>query len=74
MGSKELETDAGLISLPAVTMKIRCSSGTFVRSLAHELGEKLKTGGVLKSLIRSAIGQYRVEDSVKIEDLVSQQL
>lgn len=73
MESKELETDGGIVSLPAVTMKVRCSSGTFVRSLAHELGEKLGTGGVLKSLIRSAVGEYRVENSVKIGDLVSQQ-
>lgn len=73
MESKELETDGGAISLPVVTMKVRCSSGTFVRSLAHELGEKLGTGGVLKSLIRSAVGEYRVENSIKIEDLASQQ-
>jgi len=59
--------------LPCVTLRIKCSSGTFVRSLAHELGEKLKTGGILVSLVRTAVGEYRVEDSVKIEDLVSQQ-
>ncbi|OGC72655.1 tRNA pseudouridine(55) synthase TruB [candidate division WWE3 bacterium RIFOXYC2_FULL_42_13] len=71
--SCELNTDKGVAVLPCVTLRIKCSSGTFVRSLAHELGEKLKTGGILVSLVRSAVGEYKVENSVKIEDLVSQQ-
>ncbi|KKS72673.1 MAG: tRNA pseudouridine synthase B [candidate division WWE3 bacterium GW2011_GWD1_42_70] len=71
--SRELNTDKGVVALPCVTLRIKCSSGTFVRSLAHELGEKLKMGGILISLVRSAVGEYRVENSVKIEDLVSQQ-
>ena len=71
--TRELDTDRGVVALPCVTLRIKCSSGTFVRSLAHELGEKLKTGGILVSLVRSAVGEYKVENSVKIEDLVSQQ-
>ena len=70
---RDLDTDRGVKALPCVKLKIKCSSGTFVRSLAHELGEKLGTGGVLVSLVRSAVGSYKVENSVKIEDLVSQQ-
>ena len=71
--TRELNTDQGVAALPCVLLRIKCSSGTFVRSLAHELGEKLKTGGILVSLVRSAVGEYKVENSVKIEDLVSQQ-
>jgi len=67
-----IETNAGLMELPCSTMKIRCSSGTYVRSLAHELGRKIGTGGVLVSLLRSAVGDCRVENSIKIEDLFSQ--
>ena len=71
--TRELNTDQGVAALPCVLLRIKCSSGTFVRSLAHELGEKLKTGGILVSFVRSAVGEYKVENSVKIEDLVSQQ-
>ncbi|GIW69642.1 MAG: hypothetical protein KatS3mg101_0389 [Patescibacteria group bacterium] len=65
-------TNAGLMELPCSTMKVQCSSGTYVRSLAYEMGRKIGTGGVLVSLLRSAVGEYRVENSVKIEDLFSQ--
>ncbi|RJQ30693.1 hypothetical protein C4572_03875 [Candidatus Parcubacteria bacterium] len=45
-------------------IKISCSSGTYVRSIAHHLGQKLETGGVLLSLIRTKVGEFRLEDSI----------
>ena len=45
------------------------SSGTYVRSLAHELGQKLGCGAHLSSLRRTASGEFRVEDAVALEAL-----
>ncbi len=70
---REVDTSAGKKTLPCSTLKVECSSGTYIRSLAHELGEKLGTGAVLLNLVRTAVGPYRVEDAVKIEDLPSLQ-
>ncbi len=51
-------------ALPArVSLRIRCSSGTYVRALARDLGAALGTGAHLAELRRTAIGQYRVEDA-----------
>ena len=47
--------------------RIRCSKGTYIRSLAHDLGQALGTGAYLKGLIRTRIGDYRLEDAWTIE-------
>jgi tRNA pseudouridine55 synthase len=46
---------------------LSCSSGTYVRSIANELGEKLKCGAHLETLRRTAIGQFRIEDAVGLD-------
>jgi tRNA pseudouridine55 synthase len=46
---------------------ITCSSGTYVRAIAHDLGEKLGCGAHLDSLRRTSIGSFRVEDAVPLE-------
>jgi tRNA pseudouridine55 synthase len=50
-----------------VEFAVACSSGTYVRSLVHELGELLGCGAVLSSLRRTAVGHLRVEDAVPAE-------
>lgn len=57
--------------LPVATLKIVCSKGFYVRSLAHDLGEELKVGGVLTKLIRTRVGDYRVEDAKRINEINS---
>lgn len=52
---------------PVVNFRVVCSKGTYIRVLAHDLGEKLGCGAYLSSLRRTAIGEYRVEDAVSIE-------
>ena len=54
--------------LPTVKLKITCGKGTYVRSLAHDLGEDLGIGGVLVSLVRTRVGDYVVEEALRIED------
>ncbi len=48
--------------LMCARLSIHCGSGTYIRSLAHELGRRLGTGGVLSSLRRTRIGQWRITD------------
>ena len=47
-------------------IKIACSSGTYIRSIANELGKKLKTGGVILSLTRTKVGEFEIKDSLRI--------
>ncbi|MBD98700.1 MAG: tRNA pseudouridine(55) synthase TruB [Verrucomicrobia bacterium] len=60
------------VDLPEVHFKVVCSKGTYIRSLAHDLGERLKVGGYLKELKRNGIGEYRLEDAIDVEDFERQ--
>ncbi len=53
---------------PDVTFRVTCSSGTYIRSLAHDLGEKLGCGAYLTALRRTRIGDYKIEDAKKLKD------
>lgn len=67
--SKKIMTDEGEKELPVLKCRIVCSSGTYIRSIAHDLGVVLGTGGVLVSLVRTKVGNHELKDSVKLEDL-----
>lgn len=54
-------------SPPIVKFRVLCSKGTYIRVLAHDLGQKLGCGAWLSSLRRTAIGEFRVDDAVTIE-------
>lgn len=49
--------------------EIECSSGTYIRSIAHEIGQILGFGSFLYSLTRTRIGSFSLEKAIKIEDL-----
>mgnify|MGYP001157220261 FL=1 len=57
---------------PYLTIKINCSKGFYVRSFAHELGDKIGTGAYLKSLNRIASGDMSIENSVPLNFLIEQ--
>lgn len=57
------------VDLPEVTLTLKCSKGTYVRSLAAELGRRLGPGGHLKALRRLSSGSFRVEDAVRLDGL-----
>lgn len=46
-----------------IDLRIRCSKGTYIRSLARDIGEALSSGAHLTALRRTKVGQYRVEDA-----------
>ena len=64
-----IETKEGAKEFTVVTMKVECSSGTYIRSLAHDLGEDLGTGGVLVGLIRTRVGEFKISNVKKITEL-----
>lgn len=51
---------------PYLKIKIICDKGFYVRALARDLGEKLKTGGYLKELERTRVGKFIKKDAIKI--------
>lgn len=57
------------IALPEVEFTVHCSKGTYIRSLAHDLGEKLGCGGHLSALTRLASGKFTLQDSVTLDEL-----
>jgi len=59
------------ISIPEIEFEIVCSKGTYIRSIANDLGEKLGCGGILGSLRRTGIGAYSVNDALDIEGFAS---
>lgn len=48
---------------------IECSSGTYIRSLAHEMGQKLGCGAHLAEIRRTAVGEFSLEQAIKLEEL-----
>ena len=56
--------------LPLVRVRVRCSKGTYIRSLAFEIGEALGSGAHLVGLRRTRSGEQRVEDAYTLEEVV----
>ena len=54
--------------LPRIRLKINCSKGTYIRSIAHDLGKKLNNGAHLISLIRTNIEEFNLKSSLSIEN------
>lgn len=52
-----------------ITYKVHCSKGTYIRTLCEEIAEKLGTVGYMKELKRTQVGEFKIEDSVTIEEL-----
>lgn len=57
------------LELPLVEFRVVCSKGTYIRTLCHDIGEKLGCGGAMQSLIRSRVGCFRIEDALTLAEL-----
>ena len=55
---------------PQLRLRVVCSKGTYIRSLARDLGESLGVGGTLTALCRVSSGDFHLRDAWHIEDLV----
>lgn len=51
---------------PKLVLKVICGPGVYIRSLARDLGEKLGTGGYLCELTRTRVGEFRLEEAIKL--------
>jgi tRNA pseudouridine55 synthase len=56
---------------PYLTLEIHCSSGTYVRSLARDIGEALGCGAYVEELERLGIGPFSIEEAVPIDDIAA---
>ncbi len=51
-----------------VRMRVSCSKGTYIRTLCHDIGEALGTGGCMKSLVRTRVSNFLLEDAITLEE------
>jgi len=57
------------VNIPDIIFDVKCSKGTYIRSLCYDIGEKLLCGGTMWGLTRLSSGFFNIENSVKLEDL-----
>jgi tRNA pseudouridine55 synthase len=50
-------------------VRVRCTSGSYIRTLAHDIGERLGVGGHLVELRRTAVGQFRIREALKLDEV-----
>ena len=54
-----------------ITFRVKCSKGTYIRTLCEEIAERLETFGYMKELKRLQVGEFKIENSITIEQLES---
>ena len=66
--------EAELVSCDSSDLEfsVRCSSGTYIRAIARDVGEALGVGAHLTELRRTSVGQYRIEDAVSMDELADE--
>lgn len=55
------------MKLPEIRLSIHCSKGTYIRTICNDIGEKLGCGGSMKTLLRTRVGEFLLEDAVTLE-------
>lgn len=58
------------VNLPDLSVHVECSKGTYIRSLARDLGEKLNSGAHLTGLRRTRIGPHHLDKAISVEDFI----
>jgi tRNA pseudouridine55 synthase len=61
------EFEMNILQLPLVSFRVVCSTGTYIRSLANDVGQALGCGAYLSSLCRTRIGEFRLEEAMDPE-------
>lgn len=65
----ELELTA--CHIPDIDFRVRCSKGTYIRSLAYDFGKAVQSGAYLKGLCRTKIGEFDLKNALTIEEAIS---
>ena len=60
------ELEAEEIDLPKVVLRVRCSKGTYIRTLCHDIGAALGCGGSMESLVRLQVGRFHLDQAVTL--------
>lgn len=63
------ESEYGGHSVIRVALRICCSKGTYIRTLCNDIGERLGCFGCMEKLLRTRVGDFRVEESIKLADV-----
>jgi len=61
------------INLPEVKLEVTCSKGTYIRTLCHDIGQKLGCGGCMKELLRTRVERFGLEDSIRLGEIAQLQ-
>ncbi len=57
------------VELPRISFQVTCSKGTYVRTLCHDIGQKLDCGGCMEELIRTQASGFSIEDSLTLDQI-----
>lgn len=57
------------MDLPRVRMEVTCSKGTYIRTLCHDIGGMLQTGGLMEELVRTRVERFRIEESISLSEV-----
>ena len=63
------EIQVKALCLPYITMTVSCSKGTYIRTLCHDIGQRLSCGGAMKSLVRTKAGAFYIEESLTLKQV-----
>lgn len=66
---KIFEIEILQMELPRVTMRVHCSKGTYIRTLCHDIGQKLGCGGCMETLKRTKSGDFSIEEALTLEEI-----
>ena len=66
---KILDIEILEVNLPVVKMRVECSKGTYIRTLCHDIGQKLGCVGTMQSLKRTKVGIFKLEDAITLAEL-----
>lgn len=57
------------MAIPYVTMEVSCAKGTYIRTLCHDIGQKLGCGACMESLVRTRVSVFSIEDSIRLDEV-----
>ena len=57
------------VELPRVRMSVHCSKGTYIRTLCHDVGQKLGCGGCMEKLLRTKVASFELKDTLKLSEI-----
>lgn len=59
------------VNLPRIRMEVHCSKGTYIRTLCHDIGEKLGCGACMEELVRTKVSRFEIKDSYTLDEVRS---